>query len=288
MLKVASYLVVGLAVGFAVATWSGRGARIGVGDTVEELAGERRLSALEGALELERRNRLALEDQVRILEEGLAALETAYAEVDAAGGGSEPDTGVAEDAGAPLEVLTERFPQPVRERLGAVFRTRGNPEERAALFVEAGFSPERAQWIVERTEALRMETLQARYDAARGGEPVAPGTIVSPEQALRAELGDDDYERYLSALGRPSTVAVGSVLGNSPAAAAGLLPGDEITAYSGERVFDMTDLNRLTYEGEPGEPVAIDIVRDGQPMQIYVPRGPIGITGGGRFGVRGQ
>jgi S1-C subfamily serine protease len=53
-------------------------------------------------------------------------------------------------------------------------------------------------------------------------------------------------------------------------------------AYDGQRVFDMTELNELTYAGSRGETVAIDVVRDGQPIQLYVERGPIGVSGGGR------
>jgi hypothetical protein len=33
-------------------------------------------------------------------------------------------------------------------------------------------------------------------------------------------------------------------------------------------------------EGQPGQVVAVDVIRDGQLVQLYVPRGPIGITGG--------
>ena len=29
-------------------------------------------------------------------------------------------------------------------------------------------------------------------------------------------------------------------------------------------------------------PEAIDVIRDGQPVQLYVERGPIGVSGGGR------
>ena len=50
-----------------------------------------------------------------------------------------------------------------------------------------------------------------------------------------------------------------------------------------QRVFDMDELNNLTIDGQPGETVAVDVLRGGQPMQLYLPRGPIGITGGGRF-----
>jgi hypothetical protein len=45
----------------------------------------------------------------------------------------------------------------------------------------------------------------------------------------------------------------------------------------------MTDLTRQTMEGAPGQQVVVDIVRDGQPMQVVIPRGPLGISGGRRY-----
>jgi hypothetical protein len=48
-------------------------------------------------------------------------------------------------------------------------------------------------------------------------------------------------------------------------------------------VFDLRDLNRLTFEGEPAQPVIVEVLRDGQRIQLVLPRGPIGITAG-RFG----
>jgi serine protease Do len=80
-------------------------------------------------------------------------------------------------------------------------------------------------------------------------------------------------------------VNVGNVLASSPAESAGLRSGDEIVSYAGERVFDMRELNRLTLEGQRGESVLVEVLRDGQRQQLILPRGPVGITGG-RFGGR--
>jgi S1-C subfamily serine protease len=59
-----------------------------------------------------------------------------------------------------------------------------------------------------------------------------------------------------------------------------LQPGDEIVRYDGTRVFNISDLNRQTMLGEPGESVVVDITRDGMPMQVVMPRGPIGVSTG--------
>ncbi|MDH3622151.1 MAG: hypothetical protein OER91_14725, partial [Gammaproteobacteria bacterium] len=60
-----------------------------------------------------------------------------------------------------------------------------------------------------------------------------------------------------------------------------LQKGDELVSYNGERVFNVVELRNQTMQGEPGEDVIIEIVRDGNRMQLTVPRGPIGIAGSG-------
>jgi hypothetical protein len=44
----------------------------------------------------------------------------------------------------------------------------------------------------------------------------------------------------------------------------------------------MTDLTRQTMIGEPGQNVAVDVMRNGMLIQVVMPRGPVGITGGRR------
>ena len=83
-------------------------------------------------------------------------------------------------------------------------------------------------------------------------------------------------------------VLFSDVVNNSPAAKAGLKAGDEVVAYDGKRVFDLRDLNARTFEGTAGESVAVTVRRDGQTVHLTLPRGPIGITGGGPPGFRGR
>ncbi|HEY8521747.1 MAG TPA: PDZ domain-containing protein [Gammaproteobacteria bacterium] len=239
------------------------------GDAAGETAGElrERLARVEAALRAEREQRAELEARLEELDAQVAALERATR-----GAPSAP-------AGQQVAETTERRARAARF---------GGPAEDdrplAEVLVAAGFSTDRAAWIERRVAELPMELLRAQYEARRtGGPPEGPGVFGGVRQALRAELGDAEYERYLQALGRPTAVPVRGVLPSSPAEQAGLLPGDEIVAYDGKRVFDTRDLNRLTLEGEPGQPVLVDIVRNGQRLQVVMPRGPIGVTGG-RFG----
>lgn len=98
---------------------------------------------------------------------------------------------------------------------------------------------------------------------------------VSP---LRASLGDTLYEQFLKAKGRTTAVAVSSIAAESFAAEAGLMRGDLITHYNGERIFHLYELNALSVQGQYGEWITIDIVRDGQPMQLMIARGPLGFA----------
>lgn len=229
---------------------------------------EERLGSLEAALEEEETYRLALEAELAALGEELKELRAQAPQ--------RRGDAVAEAGEVDPEEIRARF----AERFGS---TRGgnSTERRVTQLTEAGFSAGEAQQIVQRESELRMEALYAQYEATREGEPVNPFTNRFADQnQLRQELGDGAYERYLDATGQSTSIGVRQVLASSPGETAGLQPGDEIVAYGGERVFAVSDLNRLTLEGDPGVSVAVDVIRDGQPMQIFVPRGPIGITSG--------
>ena len=222
---------------------------------------EERIEALEQAVSDERYARQLLQDELFVLTSEIEALTAIPAEV------------TSEPAGR-IDFAASRSASGLA----------GGAEGRVGRLIEAGFAPGQAEWIVQRESQLQMEALQARYDAERAGDAMDFfQSRAAAGNALRDELGDADYERYLAARGLPTSVAVSSVLDSSPAERAGLRPGDEIVSYGGERVFNMLDLTRQTLEGQPGEQVAVDILRDGVSMQVVVPRGPIGISGGRRF-----
>jgi membrane-associated protease RseP (regulator of RpoE activity) len=282
MWKGVLFVAAGLAAGFALAAWFAVGTEPGPAEpsfaSAEQTpaspgpaADGERVAKLEQALAAESAARAALTSKVEALTEQLQTLAANAPQKTA-----NNDDSAAAGAGAAAPF--------------ARFRAFGGDSEEAQrreqeALAAAGFPPDRAEWIARRESELRMQTLQARYDAVREGKPFDPATA-GPESSLRTELGDADYERYLQALNRPTTVAVRDVLASSPAEQAGLKQGDEVVAYDGKRVFDMRDLNALTLQGNAGEPVVVDVQRDGQRVQLVLPRGPVGILGGGRFGPR--
>ena len=266
-------IVLSAAAAFAAATWVYQPRQ--AGDQPRDapfdasLPAADRIAALEQAVSEERQARQLLQEEVMIL---TAELESLYV-----GREAPPDVDAAPDASTE-QAETTTFSDRRRE-----FERRNSPERRMERLIEAGFLPAEAEWILEREQQLQMESLQARYEAGRSGDPSDfYRDRFSTSSQMREELGDAGYERYLQANGRPTNVEISSVIGSSPAQSAGLQPGDEIVRYDGERVFSMTDINLASMQGEAGQNVVIDFVRDGVPMQIVMPRGPLGVTGGRR------
>lgn len=273
MHKSIALVVVGLAAGFVIAAWWGGDSLGPTPESVDTFTAAQRLDALEQELAAEARRRREIEAELARLDERVSQSSV----VD--------DSAIAEslDSRSDFSATVE---EPAVAEATVTPPARRPPfdlddDELIERFIAAGIAPERAQWIMTRTQELRMQALQAQYEAAREGRPIDPTLAAfSPAGTLREELGDADYERYLQALGRPTSVYVRDVLATSPGAQAGIKPGDQVVKFDGERVFDMGELNRLVLEGEPGQMVAVDVMRDGQLVQLYVPRGPIGITGG--------
>jgi len=272
MIRIAAFLVIGIGVGLGFALWQGlagpedeRGSGLPVSDRATL---ERRIGELETSLTLERYERQALAEE-------LEALSATVSPADE-----------NEDAGDPRERLptlrNDDDDRRQRVEMTAQQREQFLRQRQVDNFVGAGLSRERAEYILQREDELAMEALQARYDASRNGASAEEVANLTPSSLLRRELGDADYERYLEGSGRPTTIYVREVMTNSPAQSAGLQPGDEIVVYDGQRVFDMAELNAATYAATPGAAVAVEVLRDGQRVQVYVPGGPIGISGGGR------
>lgn len=222
-------------------------------------ATEDRIAALEAVVAEERNARLLLEDELQAL----------YAELEALA-----DDRTASD-GTRLPAVREP-PEDFSE-----FPAAGGPgdgEDRLGLLVDAGFSADRAQWILTRESELQMAQMRAIFEARQNGTRPEPAAM-NPDRALREELGDLQYEQYLEATGRPTSVKVATVLESSPGQRAGLQNGDEIVAYGGERVFSYSDLSNAIMGRQIGQSVVVDVMRDGTPMQVVIDSGPIGISG---------
>jgi TolA-binding protein len=167
---------------------------------------------------------------------------------------------------------------------------RNYKQMRTDRLVSGGFSENRAKQILAIEDEIRMDLLQAEYEARRGGNEQDYWDRASNYQGtLRDRLGESDYEKYIVAQGGQASIMVSDVIGTSPASRAGLKPGDRIVSYDGNRVYSMWELKNQAFDGDQGEDVIVDIERDGQRMQLVMPRGPLGITGNGaNIGSRGM
>lgn len=243
---------------------------VGPGDYFDQSgATEERIRALETAVAEERNARQLLEEELQAL----------YAEIEELDSQRQDDRELLVAPGQDTRSIAQRR----AERATAFNSAQG----RAGRLVEAGFSPDRADWIVRREDALQMEAMQAQFEARRSGEPINRfDPAFNPEAALRAEIGDLEYVQYLDANGRSTTVTIGNVIESSPGQRAGLQSGDQILSYDGTRVFNTWELNQQTIQGQPGQTVVVDILRDDMPMQVALPRGPIGVSTGRSRGRR--
>ena len=150
------------------------------------------------------------------------------------------------------------------------------------LIFEGGISPERAYEIAARDKQL-IEEGRARIEAwqRETGEDVYPVLIENLEEhqrILRQEFGEEDYERYRRAAGMSTGVYVERVFSGSNAEFAGILPGDVVLEYDGERVMDARELERHIMGKELGVPVLIEVRRNGERLSLSAPRGALGVA----------
>lgn len=155
------------------------------------------------------------------------------------------------------------------------------PAERLA---GAGFTRQQLE-AVERLQA-EAEMAQIELDdlARREGWINSPRyfqesqDLATGATAIRNALGNELYDRYLFASGFPNRVAVGSVIETSPARNAGFQSGDVVIRYGGEDVYSAQQLVDLRSSGARGEPVIVEILRNGESLRLTIPRGPMGIS----------
>jgi membrane-associated protease RseP (regulator of RpoE activity) len=158
------------------------------------------------------------------------------------------------------------------------------PEDRRAALRSAGVADDVAEEIVWLQGQEELDRLELRDQALREGwfgtdrYRAELSEISAQGPDLRADLGDDVYDRYLFAAGEDNRILVEGVIAGSVAEEIGLQPGDIIERYDGGRVFTFGELRRATSEGTRGELVDVQIRRaDGSVVQSWVPRGPLGV-----------
>ena len=150
------------------------------------------------------------------------------------------------------------------------------------VLIEAGLNDSLATELQLFYEQLEMERLYLRDQSRRESwnreqYREALDEIEDREAALKERLGEAGYDAYLYASGQPNRVAVTSLLASAPAAQAGIEAGDHILRYDNQRVYNWFELREATTGGDIGDTVSVEVERDGQTLQFYLARGPLGI-----------
>jgi len=219
---------------------------------------------LAGELERVHEQREELAFEVAALRDELAGLQRQRATRTARRGGAQAAAARKADAKSPAQ------PQGPR------------PLDVGAL-VAAGFPEQTVRAFKETMDQRELDQLYLRDLAAREGWLGTP-RFAEAQQALaaeaastREEYGDEFYDWMLYTTGHPNRVQVNEVIAGSVADGAGLRAGDVILRYGDERVFQPTELRDATSSGAAGDSVTLDVLRDGRPTRIVVPRGPLGV-----------
>jgi hypothetical protein len=147
----------------------------------------------------------------------------------------------------------------------------------------AGLDTVTAADIKRRHDELAMNEMYLRDQATREHWIDTPrfademAALDAQRTSVRSDIGDEAYDRYLYALGQPNRVRVDDVMLQSPAAQAGLQTGDMIVRYGDARIFAPEELVAQTRDGTAGETVQLEVIRNGERLQVDVPRGPLGL-----------
>lgn len=157
------------------------------------------------------------------------------------------------------------------------------PQEQRNAMVRAGVAAGTADEILWRRSQFELDRLELRDQALREGwlgsdryrEEMR--ALNAERVSMRDELDVAAYDRYLYETGETNRVSVDSVIAGSAGDQSGLIPGDVIERYGEELVLDFNDLRSATSAGARGELVPVQVRRGGQTVEIWLPRGPIGI-----------
>jgi C-terminal processing protease CtpA/Prc len=219
-------------------------------------------AAAENAVDKDNRHQLArideLQNQVRQLQKQLASAEAA-AHNDAADLDQHDAAQNADDA--PEE-------DPLNE----------------ANLVAAGVNAGLATDILYRRDQFEYQKLALRDKAIRDGYFRKKQyyrelrELQEQQPSLREEIGDRAFDRFLYLSGQNNRVAVRSVMADSPAQQNGVKQGDILLRYNGRPVYSWNEMRRLTSEGDPNGYVSLDIQRNGEIINLALPRGPLGVT----------
>jgi C-terminal processing protease CtpA/Prc len=181
--------------------------------------------------------------------------------------------------------LSVRVQEAFQQEEDSLGQASGNADARSwqERLVAAGFTHQQLATIDKLQAEAQMAWIELDDRARREGWLNTPRyaeesrKLSSGRTTIRDALGAEAYDRYLFASGLPNRVAVASIVETSPAQNAGFQPGDVVLTYAGNKVFSNQQLVELRSSGVLGEPVTVEVARNGEVVQLTISRGPMGL-----------
>ena len=148
----------------------------------------------------------------------------------------------------------------------------------SAALGRLGWSEDEVERVRQRWEEYQLAKLEVENQRARKvpGWKALGKRLFQIEVEARNDLGDEGYEAMRFAAGQKNRVVLSELLDISPASDGGLMPGDEVISYDGQRVFSSGALKFLTQSGEPDAWTEVRVLRAGEERRFFVRRGPLG------------
>lgn len=149
--------------------------------------------------------------------------------------------------------------------------------------IAVGMDGDLMERIEQRVEKQEMQQLYLQNQARREGWYGTSRYFEEQRKAdsgdnvYREELGDERYDKFLFETGQNNRVTAYNVLSGSPAEKVGIQANDIVYSYDDKRIFSWDDLTTATAEGDPQQMVRVEVIRDGEPLEFYLKRGPLGI-----------
>ena len=192
---------------------------------------------------------------------------------------------------APKPAAPEINPRRARNRRGVGGLSESDRQKAISRLADVGFQSWEAEDLRDRWETA-MRDVSDRVSEIREANPnrgfneralLRRGALAE----LREELSEADYLAARYAAAYSTEINIYAVQNGTAAAQLGLLPGDQIYAYDGYRLFDTHEYRDLRdQEVDRDRPVVLQIRRGGQTFEIEVPGGDVGtpIVGVSTFG----
>ena len=122
---------------------------------------------------------------------------------------------------------------------------------------------------------LRDQSIREDWDRQKFREEMQ--ILRDKSDALLDNLNDDAYDAFLYASGQPNRVEVTSVLESAQAGSVGIRAGDRIISYDNKRIYSGFELRTATAGGNINDSIIVEVERDGEILEFYLARGPLGI-----------